>query len=99
MKARTDNMPERVSSHAVRGLWTCRYCNGLGARSLMLEFANINPEHTDDKYHIHTSCYAERHPETLHQLSPSNLLQLRLCDLQRLTNKQREKLLKAMRDL
>ncbi len=91
---RIDNMPSKVTSHSVRGLTGCKYCTGLGSRDLMLEFTTVG-----DKYHVHTSCYAERHPDTLYQLSPSNIAKLRIGDFQHLTEKQQVKLFKAFQEV
>jgi len=82
MKRRTDNMPAKLTAHAVRRLTSCSLCRGLGDRTLM-----VNGD-------THTSCFAEKFGfKGLTELSGAEIGKLRLDDISKLSVKQQRAVL------
>ena len=73
---RTDNMPTKLTAHAVRRLTICTLCGGMGDRSLMITG------------NTHTSCFAEKFGfKGITQLG-SEAGKFRLDDISRFTTQQ-----------
>lgn len=85
MKAATridDNLPVKMTAHAVRRLVACDKCAGMGDRSLMILGAT------------HTSCAAVTMTSNeLRRLSNKERGKFRLCDLDGLSASKREAIL------
>jgi hypothetical protein len=81
IKRRTDNIPAKLTAHAVRRLTMCAVCGGLGDKALMI--------HGD----THTSCFVERFGfERTYALPAAECAKLRLCDISKLTSPQCRKI-------
>lgn len=67
---RTDNVPAKITAHAVRRMAVCHICGGLGDRTLMIERTQ------------HTSCAVETMAASLlAKLPKGERRKFRLCDL------------------
>lgn len=78
-KPRTDNIPEKLTAHAVRRLRTCFHCKGLGDGKQMIHGSSGH----DAGNIFHTVCYLGRYgfDAALNHLNVSELGKFRMCDL------------------
>lgn len=87
----TDNMPEKVTAHSVRGFRGCLHCGGLGHKDHMILGES---GHDADKF-FHTLCYVQRYGfDAVLTLSIRNRGMFRLCDL---SKAQMRKLMESFR--
>jgi hypothetical protein len=77
-KREADNMPDKLTAHAIRRLTVCAICGGMGDRTLMISGS------------IHTSCAVETMTaKELLALPVKERGKIRLCDLERLSRVKR----------
>jgi hypothetical protein len=88
MKAIADNLPEKMTAHAVRRLRPCSHCQGIGDDGLMIHGERGH----DADLRFHTGCYVERYGfEAVVELPSAERDKFRMRDL---TVPQMRKLLK-----
>lgn len=76
---RIDNMPEKLTAHAIRRLRPCHHCEGIGDGNLMIHGSSGH----DGGWLFHTACYIKSFgfDAALRHLPASELGKFRLCDL------------------
>lgn len=90
MEAIADNLPERITAHAVRRFRPCAHCEGIGSDELMIHGSRDH----DAGLRFHTACYVKRYGFTaVLDLPRAEQEKFRLCDL---TTKQMRKLIDTM---
>jgi hypothetical protein len=74
-----DNMPVRMSAHAVRALRPCRVCKGVGDGHQMIQLPGWTRA---ELVHYHTGCYIRSVGfKSALNLSPEEMGKFRMCDL------------------